>query len=161
MDDNRWENLEGGYRMPYDPRPAIGRLGQGDTSAWEELWNDLHHQGDVGLASYASVPELVRVHRQRDVADWNTYALIGCIETCRGQRNNPSIPPWLEAEYRAAWEQVVPLACRDLARAADETTVRAIIGAAALAKGIRPLGELILDFTADELAEMIEQYRGG
>jgi len=47
---------------------------------WEELWNELHHQGDVGDASFASVPFLVRSYRQRDVINWNTYALVAIIE---------------------------------------------------------------------------------
>jgi hypothetical protein len=66
----------------------------------------------------------------------------------------------LKTEYRSAWDNVISLACRDLPRAADETAVQSIIGAIAFAKGIRPLGDLILDFTADELSEMIEKYRG-
>jgi hypothetical protein len=158
MDDERWQNLEGGYRVPYDPRPALARLQSGDGSAWEELWTELHHQGDVGVASYASVPQLVHIHRDRDVPEWQTYALIGTIETCRRQRKNPSLPEWLTAEYQAAWDAIVPLACRDLPRATDETTVRAIIGAVAIAKGLRPLGDLILNFTGDELLEMVEAY---
>jgi hypothetical protein len=40
-------------------------------------------------------------------------------------------------------------------------TVQAIIGTVAFAKGILPWGELILTFTADELSEMIRNYRGG
>lgn len=161
LDDERWSDLQGGYRSPCDPRPALARLERGDTSAWDELWNELHHQGDVGLASYAAVPHLVQIHRERDVADWQTYALIGTIETCRSQGRNPALPNWLEPGYKGAWAAVVTLACRDLPRTADETTVRSILGAVAMAKGVRKLGEIILDFTADELAEMIEAYRGG
>jgi hypothetical protein len=26
------------------------------SKAWDELWNELHHQRDVGEASYAAVP---------------------------------------------------------------------------------------------------------
>lgn len=84
MEDEKWIGLEGGYRgCQYDPRPALTRLRAGDESAWTELWNELHHQGDVGLASYAVVPQLVRIHRDRDIPDWQTYALIGTIEVCR------------------------------------------------------------------------------
>jgi hypothetical protein len=160
MDESRWENLTAGYRVIYDPRPALNRLRSGDSSVWEELWKELHHQGDIGVASYAAVPVLVRIHRERDVPDWNTYALIGCIESCRGERRNPPLPDWLATEYKAAWDDVFPLACRDLPRAADETTIRAIIGGVAFSKGIRPLGDLALLFTPDELSEMIEGFRG-
>jgi hypothetical protein len=79
LSDLRWRQLEGGYRVHYDPRPALARLEQGaDASqAWSESWQELHHQGDVGTASYAAVPHLLRVHGTRDVADWNTYAMPG------------------------------------------------------------------------------------
>jgi hypothetical protein len=161
MDESRWQDLTAGYRVAYDPRPALRRLRDGDTSAWDELWQELHHQGDVGVGSYAAVPELVRIHRERDLPDWNTYALIGCIEECRAKRDNPPLPGWLEGEYKSAWDDVTSLACRDLPRANDQTTVQAIIGAVALAKGIRPLGDLIVTFTADELSEMMEKYLRG
>jgi hypothetical protein len=158
MDESRWNNLTAGYRIPYDPRPALGRLRNGDETAWDELWQELHHQGDVGVASYAAVPLLIRIHEERDIAEWQTYALIGTIEICRTPRRNPPLPEWLATEYKAAWDGVIPLACRDLPRVADETTIRSIIGAVAIAKGVRPLGDLILNFTGDELTEMISAY---
>lgn len=160
LDDPRWTHLEGGYRVPYDPRPAFARLRQNDGSVWDELWEELHHQGDVGIASYATVPHLVAIHRERDAPDWQTYAIIGTIEQCRTERHNPPLPDWLEASYWAAWREVLPLGCRDLARTDEQTAVQAILGAIAYAKGLRPIGEVILDFTADELSEMIESFRG-
>jgi len=56
-----WGELNDGYGAPYDPRPAIAKLRAEplDQAAWGELWNELHHQGDVGAASYAAVPLLV------------------------------------------------------------------------------------------------------
>ena len=83
LDDERWAHLRGGYGEPYDPRDAMRRLSDSDVSAWEELWQELHHQGDVGEASYAALPALVRVHEARGVADWNTYALAATIEEAR------------------------------------------------------------------------------
>ena len=48
--DERWVGLQGGYRMPFDPRPGLLRLESGNNleAAWAELWEQLHHQGDVG-----------------------------------------------------------------------------------------------------------------
>jgi hypothetical protein len=51
--DRRWEKLLGGYRTAFDPRPALQNL-ESDVhvkDAWHELWEELHHQGDVGEAS--------------------------------------------------------------------------------------------------------------
>src|ERR1700733_11200764 len=75
LDDNRWSNLTGGYRTAFDPRPLLARLEtEHDTAAvWHELWEELHHQGDLGEASYASVPHLVRIHRTSGIIAWNSY----------------------------------------------------------------------------------------
>jgi hypothetical protein len=50
LNDARWRGLKGGYKMPYDPRPALQRLAAGVErgAAWDELWQELFHQGDVG-----------------------------------------------------------------------------------------------------------------
>ena len=82
FEDKRWQNLEGGYREKFDPRPQLSKLlANNDTKvAWHELWEGLHHQGDIGEASYAAVPELVRIYRERRELDWNTYAIVGVVE---------------------------------------------------------------------------------
>src|SRR3954462_890074 len=63
FDDARWRELRLGYRTPYGPRKALLSLERGtDVSAARgELWEELHHQGDVGVASYAAVRHLVRI----------------------------------------------------------------------------------------------------
>jgi len=63
FDDERWNHLTGRYKTPFDPRPFLRRLeNQQDTeTAWQELWEELHHQVDVGDASYTAIPELLRV----------------------------------------------------------------------------------------------------
>jgi hypothetical protein len=80
--DERWTKLLGGYRMAFDPRSALQNLESNlrVKEAWHELWEELHHQGDVGEASYAAVPHLVRIYRERSAIDWNTYAIVAVIE---------------------------------------------------------------------------------
>jgi predicted transcriptional regulator len=53
-----WRELEGGDRLPYDASKALARMESGE-SVRDEFWNKLHHQGDVGVASYAAIPQLV------------------------------------------------------------------------------------------------------
>ena len=90
LDDDRWTELLGGYRIPYDPRKELRSIEQDENveAAWSELCTNLYHQGDVGEASYAVVPHLVRIHEQRGVPDWNTYALLAMIEEARQDGNN-------------------------------------------------------------------------
>lgn len=67
LDDPRWAMYCGGYnRAPYDVVSLIRQLHREGTSErfWELVWDELHHQGDVGEASYALVPYLVE-HQSR------------------------------------------------------------------------------------------------
>jgi hypothetical protein len=112
--DVRWEELEGGYRHAYDVRPALARLSAGDPRAWEELWEELHHQGDVGEASYAAVPGLVSICSDHRPADWNLYALSATIEQARHTGDNPPLPAWLAEDYALAWKRLEVLALTEL-----------------------------------------------
>jgi hypothetical protein len=82
FNDQRWEHLTGGFKIPFDPRPCLRQIEstQNTDDARKELWEELHHQGDVGSASYAAVPELVRFHRMGGAADWNLYAIVAIID---------------------------------------------------------------------------------
>ena len=155
--DARWTDLLGGYRIPYDPRKALRLLEDGkDTArAWDELWDELHHQGDIGEASFAAVPHLVRIHEHRGVPDWNTYALAAVIELARDRADNPQPPPDLQHFYDSAWIQLVDIGLRELSTAQEPTLVASIMGAVAIGKGQRILGRLAIEFTEDERRELL------
>jgi hypothetical protein len=157
FDDPSWSSLKGGYRVPYDPRQALRALEQGGdvAGAWNELWNELHHQGDVGEASYATVPHLVRIHEARGVPDWNTYGLVATIEDTRHSPDNPSIPPDLQEAYDAAWGRLVQLGLVELRDAEDPTLVCCIIAVIAMGKGQLSIGRFAVSLTEDERQEIL------
>jgi len=158
LDDPQWPHLLGGYRVPYDPRKALFALEEnGDAAAaWKELWTGLYHQGDVGEASYAAVPHLVRIHVARGVADWNTYALAATIEDARNDGRNPELPSRLRDAYKGAWRKLVDLGLQELAVAEDPTLVAAILAVLCFGKGQTTLGRLAIAFTEDERKDMID-----
>lgn len=158
LDDPQWSRLLGGYRVPYDPRKALLALERADEMdrAWEELWTELYHQGDVGEASYAAVPHLVRIQAARAAADWNTYALVAAIEIARRVGHNPELPDNLRDGYWAAWRVLVKLGLLDLESAEDPTLVRSILGVIAIGKGQFTLGQLAVDFDESERRELIQ-----
>ena len=45
--DPSWQNMEGGYRSAYDPRPALSLAGseveEERSAGWKQLWENLHH----------------------------------------------------------------------------------------------------------------------
>jgi hypothetical protein len=169
-DDPRWSELNSGYRRPYDPRPVVEALRSPATraAAWDELWQELHHQGDVGTASYATVPLLVRVREGHPDLGWQFYALCSTIETERGRIANEALPDWLEADYREAWRRILVLALAELATSTDPLLMRCALTAIVLAKGRRKLGALLAVLGESEIAEWVEKnlswsqlYRSG
>jgi hypothetical protein len=156
LDDNRWNGLTGGYRMKCDPRPMLAALESEQTreTAWHELWEELRHQGDVGEASYASVPHLVRIHRTSGTVDWNTYAMVAIIELARGKGNNPGLPTWLEEDYFRAIRELAEIGVAEIWRTEEPDTVRAILGLIAIAKGLRTHGRFLVEYSEDELLDI-------
>ena len=143
--------------MPYDPRNALRKLERGEDvdAAWSELWNELHHQGDIGEASYAAVPHLVRIYAARVIPDWNAYALVATIEEVRQNGRNPDLPSYLSDTYQSALRELGELGLRELQSAEEATLVTSILAVLAFWKGQRSLGLLASSFTEDERLELL------
>lgn len=156
LDDKRWQELAGGYRIPFDPRPFILQLqARKDTaSAWHDLWEGLHHQGDVGEASYAAIPHLVRIYRQTGVRDWNTYAIAAVIDLARDSGHNPDVPEWLSADYFEAIRDLAEMAAREVLQEKDPEFVRAALSVLAIVAGARVHARFLLDYSGEELLEI-------
>ena len=152
-----WKTAEGGRGTRYDPRDAIERLTRSpfDKAAWSELWDNLHHQGDVGIASYAAIPLLVDVC-QNGPRDYNFYGLLGTIEQCRKLPANPDLPRSLTRKYPAAIRVAKSLALIDLESNIDPDTVQTALALVALTTGLPEYAALLLDYGQDDLAELLE-----
>ena len=98
MDDSNI--LKGGYGVPYDPESAINKLSSSHDEAISELWENLYHQGDVGLASYAAIPALVLA---------GELSLVAAIEVARNSGSNPDLPVNLKEMYEQALKQALTI----------------------------------------------------
>jgi hypothetical protein len=155
LDANLWEELTGGYKTPLDPRPLFAKLEAGEVeTAWSELWDELHHQGDVGTASYAAVPHLVRIYRKLGIIDWNVYAIVAIIELARERSQNPQLPKLLEQGYLRAIQELAEIGQSEILRAEEPETVRGILSVIAISKGLRAHGKFLIEFSEDELLGM-------
>jgi len=156
FDDNRWNTLTGGYRVKCDPRPLLAQLesDQARERAWQVLWEELHHQGDVGEASYACVPHLVRIHRKSSLDAWNTYAIVAIIELSRGKGANPEVPKWLEESYLRAIRELAEIGTAEISLTEEPDAVRAILAVIAIAKGLRTHGRFLVRYSEDELLDI-------
>ncbi|HWO35395.1 MAG TPA: hypothetical protein VNO32_41905 [Candidatus Acidoferrum sp.] len=142
--------------MKCDPRPLLAELESAENkdTAWHGLWEELHHQGDVGEASYASVPHFVRIHRTDGTVDWNTYAMVAIIELARGKGNNPELPTWLEEDYHRAIRELAKIGAAEIRHADEPDTVRAILSVIAIAKGLRTHGRFLVEYSEDEMLDI-------
>ena len=156
LDDKRWLNLDGGYRTRFDPRPLLSELeaDKNTNVAWHELWDALHHQGDVGAASYAAVPHLVRIYRKRGVIDWNTYAIVAVIELARDDGRNPKVPTWLKEDYFQAIRDLAEVGAVEVLQTSNPDEIRAILSILAISAGARTHAKFLINYSADELLEM-------
>ena len=144
--DPRWPSLHGGYRTPYDPRPEIKALAaQRDVeAAWGKLWEQLHHQGDVGEASYAALVEIAQLVVDKKIGDWNAFVLAVVIEEGRLNDRNPPLPEWLLADYSNAWDKLFSAGLAELSTATDSKLIRSILAVLAMKKGQPLLARIAL-----------------
>jgi hypothetical protein len=159
LDDSHWSNLLGGYRTTCDPRPLLAKLESGQDRAG--AWDALHHQGDVGEASYASVPHIVRIHRKCGLPDWNSYAIVAIIELARLKGNNPELPKWLEEDYLRAIRELAEIGAVEISHTEKPEVLRAILSVIAIAKGLRTHARFLVEYSEDELLDIESRGQDG
>lgn len=142
--------------MKFDPRPWLALLetGRDNAAVWGTLWEYLHHQGDVGEASYATVPHLVAIYKGLKIFDCNVYDLVACIELCRGEGTNPPLPVWLKDEYHRAIQELGSYGLEQFPRVMQSDDIRSVLSVLALSKGARMHAKFLFLFTDDELGEI-------
>jgi len=139
LNDPRWQTMQGGYRMPFDPRPLLRELETSplDAALWGKLIEDLYHQGDVGEASYAAVPEIARLILEGNANSWHSLNLVFNIELARNSPQNPPIPDWIEPAYTHAIGDLANYCLNDLNLTTEPIKVGLMLGFLTLWKGMR------------------------
>lgn len=119
----------------------------------DELWNELHHQGDVGLASYYAVPHLVRMGSSKGQSIYSIVNLVVTIEIER-HRNNPALPSDLVTDYEQAIFQLGELGKSLINQKWDLQLAATSLSAIAISKGQIGLAKALIiledDSTLDE-----------
>ncbi len=164
LNDARWDSLEGGYKgSPCNAAALLKQLEQannlGDAGAiYQELWGELHHQGDVGIASYYAVPHLVTIAKQKQLIDYNVLGLVSLIEIQR-HKNNPPLPKALNPAYQNALLELAGLARLALDMQFDLSLATAAFAALALGKGQLKLAEAIFNLDSEDVIdEFLEDF---
>ena len=149
--------------MPYDVSVPLRQLEKANSKKetdkiYEELWNELHHQGDVELASYLAIPQLINIARQKGLFDWNILALCATIEQQRHLGKNPPLPTEYLNYYENGLADLKNLIIRNLDSVNDEITLRAALSALAACNRQIKLSKAIIELSDDVLDEFLEQY---
>lgn len=164
LDDKIWQSSEGGYRTEYDASIPLKQLEitndpRETEIIFDELWNELHHQGDVGLASYLALPQLVRIAIQKNMFDRRVIDLCAVIEQQRYVARNPPLPEQYQQYYSQGLADLKSFVLANLHRQLDESTFNAACSALATASGYVKLGKAILNLDDEStLDEFLEQY---
>lgn len=148
LDNRIWSTIEGGYKIPYNASRPLRKLrdatSQQETDeAFTELWDNLHHKGDVGLASYLSVPELISICINKRSLDWNYIGLCVIIENCRINGNNPELPAEYQNEYFDSLTQFEKYLLLHFKSITDQTALRLALALFATVNGQPNLGRAI------------------
>lgn len=156
LDDPRWQQLCGGYRVPFDPRPLLIQLERDpSTQNWGLLTEELFHQGDVGESSYAAVPHVVRIALEHSPLHAEALTLVVAIEVARLSGENPPLPEWLKTGYEAAIERLAREALIRFGQIENADLVRGALGILAVWKGQTGCGRAAVLHSEEELKEIL------
>jgi hypothetical protein len=160
LEDTRWATFKGGYHVDYDASPILRTLlEEGATEElWAELWQELHHQGDVDSASYAAVPWLLEYARRCPRLDWNVFGLICIIELERP--HNPLPPEELVQDYFQALARLPEVVALHPDRQWDTILTQCIVACLALTRGQRLLARVYSEMDHNAARQWLEENVG-
>lgn len=158
LTDKIWQDLEGGYKSPYDasiPLIQLEKTNDPETikKIWDELWNELHHQGNVGIASYLSLPQLVRIGKSKGLFDWNLLGLCCVIEQQRHLGNNPILPLEFIDYYNQGLVNLKQFVLDNMDKDLEDTTHTIALSTLATCNGQTKLGKAIMELVDQDLLE--------
>ena len=163
LNDKIWDQLDGGYKIPYNASISLQILKKAVRSnefkvPFDDLWENLHHQGDVGLASYLAVPQIISICIDKHSLDWNFIGLCVLIENCRIAGNNPELPPEFESDYFDSLAKFENYLLLNLKQIQDHTAFRLALALFAILNDQPGLGKAIEILDDDEISEFLKKY---
>lgn len=162
LTDIRWQDFTSGYQLKYDASLSLKQLeaassGNEVVQILDELWNELHHQGDVGTASYLAVPQLVRIGIEKRLTDWRLIGLIALIEIQRHE-SQIAIPQQYKAEYFSALQQIEELIAVNTNLPWDRKYTSCALAALAASKGQIDMAKVIQELSDPDLTEKFDEF---
>jgi len=162
LDNPKWTELKNAYGDFYNPVKILKKLETSNNheKLWKELWDNLHHQGDINDASFACVTYLIQIQNKNHKFDWNFYSLVAAIEIERRRKNNPEIPGWLIVDYFEALKKLFEIGYQDLIESDDTLMIRSILSVFALLKSDHKFATLLLNIEESEIEDYLNDLLG-
>ena len=159
-----WKQVNGGYRVPYDASIPIQKLEASQDAdeikaIWQELWNELHHQGDVDIASYLALPQIIRIAKRKTLDPVEVLSICGTIEQQRHLGQNPELPTQFNSYYQQGLESLKQYALALLKDGIKGDAQTLALSTIATCSGRVRLGKALLEL-CDEyvLEEFLNQF---
>jgi hypothetical protein len=162
LSDSRWKSYQGGYRQPFDARPLVEALrsSPNDRSLWDTVWNELHHQGDIGEASYAFVTHLPSLITQAERPIEQALSFAAVVERQRCVSNNPPLPPELDCSYHAALRELLTISITAWPVTASPGKISAFCSLLAVASGQPVLSKAYFELGINEAKSFLKEQVG-
>ncbi len=163
LDNKIWSTIDGGYKIPFDASIPLNQLRSTNdpkvtADIFADLWDNLHHQGDVGLASYLAVPQLVTICIEKKSFDWNFVGLCVVIEHCRQAEHNPKLLTEYNDIYFNALKKLEQYLLDNFKSIKEPTTLRLTLSLFATLSGQADLGKAIENLDEDVIQEFLGQF---
>ena len=161
LDNEIWSELSGGYLSAYNPVQCLTQLYENidANDSWKELWDELHHQGDVDQASYAAVPHILEIERRAKHFNWNGFALIAVIEQCRPKNVEPRTGAIADG-YRKAWDELLEVIANKSQKSWDDVLTTSILSCVAYARGQRVIAYALLEMDERVAKDFVKWHYG-
>lgn len=165
LNDPIWKTFEGGYRNIYDASVRLKELEKTNNEEkiaeiFGEFWEELHHQGDVGFASYFALPHLIRIGIEQKLDNWDIPAFVAVIEIQR-HHNNPKIPEEFIEDYKKEIQQITNLIAINQDRKWDKNYSVSALSAIAAVNGQIDLAKIILELDDEDCIKKINSFLKG
>ena len=132
-----------------------------EAEPYFSLWSALCHQGDIYTASYAALPHIIRIMSTApERVPMTLFSMVACVEIAHCKGRGPTVPPDLEADYRAALDQVPELVAGAARANWDHWYCGAALAAVAAAKGFARLAEAVLELDPDTVEDVMRRKFG-
>ena len=147
LDSDRWVELRGG-KGRYDAAPILEELREGYLPLerfWSIAWDELHHQGEVGNASYLAIPWIWQHYQDAGLEpDEELLWFAGMVERRRRSGDNEALLADFAAGYHRSLHEIAAVA------AAGESGLRSFGATKACCHLLAVLGD------QDPLAELLD-----